>query len=234
MAVAQQLQLGSCLWVAQSERVSWNSSSVCTLHDPVARIKSLKKATSISSPAAARRSVTVSSSVRVSASAATPSSSSSSEATVNPPKSETLKISFKHVLLPIIDKNPYLSDSTRQTVATTTTLARQYGADVTVVVIDHHQGSKEEAARDESKEAKEKHELQLDTIRWHLSEGGCEEYTLVEKRGEGQKPAAVIGEMADDLGLDLVIMSMEAIHHKHVDGNLLGEFVPCPILMLPL
>jgi hypothetical protein len=27
---------------------------------------------------------------------------------------------------------------------------------------------------------------------------------------------------------------MEAIHSKHVDGNLLAEFIPCPVLLLPL
>lgn len=136
---------------------------------------------------------------------------------------------FKHVLLPIIDRNPYLSESTRQAAATTTALAKKYGADITVAVID--QDSQE--IRD-TKEAKDNHELQLKTIRWHLSEGGFEDFTLVERLAEGLKPAAVIGELADDLGLDLVIMSMEAIHHKHIDGNLLVEFVPCPVLMLPL
>lgn len=185
---------------------------------------------------AACRSVSVqasSSSSSSSSSSYSPSSSSSSssyspsDATINP-KPPT--VAFKHVLLPVIDRNPYLSDATRQTIATTTALAKQYGADVTVVVIDH-QASEE--TRD-TQESKEKHELQLETIRWHLSEGGCEEYTLTEKVGEKQKPTAIIGEMADDLGLDLVVISMESIHHKHVDGNLLGEFVPCPILMLPL
>lgn len=64
--------------------------------------------------------------------------------------------------------------------------------------------------------------------------GGFQEFKLMERIGEGKRPAAVIGEVADDMGLDLVILSMEAIHSKHIDSNLLAEFVPCPVLLLPL
>ncbi|XP_048501932.1 uncharacterized protein LOC104895556 isoform X2 [Beta vulgaris subsp. vulgaris] len=104
---------------------------------------------------------------------------------------------FKHLLLPITDRNPYLSEGTRQAAATTAALAKKYGADITVV-------------------------------------GGFQEFRLLEKLGEGSKPTAIIGEVADDLSLDLVVLSMEAIHSKHVDANLLAEFIPCPVLLLPL
>ncbi|XP_011624312.1 uncharacterized protein LOC18436628 isoform X2 [Amborella trichopoda] len=130
---------------------------------------------------------------------------------------------FKHVLLPITDRNPYLSDGTRQAAAATAALAKKYGADITVVVID-----------EKSKEDIPEHEAQLSSIRWHLSAGGFQEFGLMERMGEGKKPTAIIGEVADDLNLDLVVMSMEAIHSKHVDGNLLAEFIPCPVLLLPL
>ncbi|XP_030465170.1 uncharacterized protein LOC115684543 isoform X2 [Syzygium oleosum] len=130
---------------------------------------------------------------------------------------------FKHLLLPITDRNPYLSEGTRQAVATTAALAKKYGADITVVVIDEKQ-----------KETLPEHETQLSSIRWHLSEGGFQEYKLLERLGEGNKPTAIIGEVADDLNLDLVILSMEAIHSKHVDANLLAEFIPCPVILLPL
>ncbi|KAI4331374.1 hypothetical protein MLD38_029565 [Melastoma candidum] len=131
--------------------------------------------------------------------------------------------SFKHLLLPITDRNPYLSDGTRQAVATTAALAKKYGADITVVVID-------EKAKDSFPE----HETQMSSIRWHLSEGGYQEFKLLERLGGGSKPTAIIGEVADDLNLDLVILSMEAIHSKHVDANLLAEFIPCPVILLPL
>ncbi|KAH9551531.1 hypothetical protein CY35_09G020100 [Sphagnum magellanicum] len=130
---------------------------------------------------------------------------------------------FKHLLLPIMDKNPYLSAATQQAAATTTSLANMYGADITVVVIDEDQS-----------ETTEDHEVRMKNIRWHLAEGGFKEFRLVERLGEGKRPAAVIGEVADDMGLDLVVLSMESIHLKHIDSNLLAEFVPCPVLLLPL
>ncbi|GAB4848438.1 hypothetical protein Ancab_003134 [Ancistrocladus abbreviatus] len=130
---------------------------------------------------------------------------------------------FKHLLLPITDQNPYLSEGTRQAAATTAALAKKYGADITVVVIDEN-----------LKESLPEHETLLTSVRWHLSEGGYQEFRLLERLGEGNKPTAVIGEVADEMSLDLVVLSMEAIHSKHVDANLLAEFIPCPVLLLPL
>lgn len=52
--------------------------------------------------------------------------------------------------------------------------------------------------------------------------------------GKGKMPAAVVGEVADDLEMDLVVLPMEAVHHKHIDCNLLAEFTPCPVMLLPL
>ncbi|KAH8960191.1 hypothetical protein BDL97_06G119600 [Sphagnum fallax] len=135
----------------------------------------------------------------------------------------TTTTTFKHLMLPIMDKNPYLSAATRQAAATTTSLANMYGANITVVVIDENE-----------LETTEHHEVRMKNIRWHLAEGGFKDFTLVERLGEGKRPAAVIGEVADDMGLDLVVLSMESIHSKHVDSNLLAEFVPCPVLLLPL
>ncbi|XP_057420689.1 uncharacterized protein LOC130714759 [Lotus japonicus] len=130
---------------------------------------------------------------------------------------------FKHLLLPITDRNPYLSEGTRQAISTTTALAKKYGADITVVVIDEQQ-----------KESLPEHETQLSSIRWHISEGGFKDYNLLERLGEGSKPTAIIGDVADELNLDLVVISMEAIHTKHIDANLLAEFIPCPVMLLPL
>ena len=115
---------------------------------------------------------------------------------------------------------------------------------------------------DKPKESVPDHDTQMSSIRWHLSEGfvvpfdsshstscavsycnvdihcfcagGFSEFKLMERLGEGQKPTAIIGEVADEWNLDLVVLSMEAIHSKHVDGNLLAEFIPCPVLLLPL
>jgi hypothetical protein len=64
--------------------------------------------------------------------------------------------------------------------------------------------------------------------------GGFKEFGLMERLGEGKMPTAIIGEVADELNLDLVVLSMESIHSKLVDANLLAEFIPCPVLLLPL
>ncbi|GER48069.1 hypothetical protein STAS_25224 [Striga asiatica] len=130
---------------------------------------------------------------------------------------------FKKLLLPVVDRNPYLTEGTKQATSTTAALAKKYGAEITVVVID-----------EKEKETLENHETQVATIRWHLSEGGFQEFKLLERLGDGKKPTAIIGEVADEMNMDLVILSMEAIHSKHVDANLLAEFIPCPVLLLPL
>ncbi|GFQ01895.1 hypothetical protein PHJA_002333400 [Phtheirospermum japonicum] len=130
---------------------------------------------------------------------------------------------FKQLLLPVIDRNPYLTDGTKQATATTAALAKKYGAEITVVVID-----------EKEKDTLSEHERQLSNIRWHLSEGGFQEFKLLERLGEGNKPTAIIGEVADEMNMDLVVLSMEAVHSKHVDANLLAEFIPCPVLLLPL
>ncbi|CAI5507787.1 unnamed protein product [Closterium sp. Naga37s-1] len=132
-------------------------------------------------------------------------------------------LAYKHLLLPIMDRNPFLNEATRQAIATATAMAKRGSADITVVVIDEDQS-----------ETKDEHNQRLESIRFHLAQGGFSDFSLLERLGEGKMPAAVVGEIADDLGLDLVVMSMEAIHHKHVDSNLLAEFVPCPVLLLPL
>lgn len=42
-----------------------------------------------------------------------------------------------------------------------------------------------------------------------------------------------MGEAADSVGADLVVLSTAVVHEKHVDANLLAEFVPAPVLLLP-
>lgn len=144
------------------------------------------------------------------------------------PESENLAADaftqFKHLLLPVTDTNPYLSEGTRQAAATTAALAKKYGSDITVLVI-----------AEKPKESLPEYETQLSSIRWHLSEGGFQEFRLIEQLGSGSKPpTAVIGEVADELSSDLVVISMDSVHSKHVDANLLAEFIPCPVLLLPL
>eukprot|EP00243_Klebsormidium_subtile_P004634 TRINITY_DN18782_c0_g1_i1.p1 TRINITY_DN18782_c0_g1~~TRINITY_DN18782_c0_g1_i1.p1 ORF type:complete len:235 (-),score=18.66 TRINITY_DN18782_c0_g1_i1:368-1072(-) len=143
---------------------------------------------------------------------------SSESVSTEMPSEAPAAASFKHILLPIIDSNPYLSSGTRAAASTVTSLARAFGSDITVAVVD------------EGPFAGDK-ELRAKNIRWHLAEGGFENFALIEK--EGQNPGAAIGEIADDMNLDLVVLGMESIHSKQIDGNTLAEFVPCPVLLLP-
>lgn len=81
------------------------------------------------------------------------------------------------------------------------------------------------------------HILILITLHTHraLSRVGCDQVEFVERQNQpnvGQGSVAV-GDVADQLDADLVVLPSEAVHSKHVDANLLAEFVPCPVLLLP-
>jgi hypothetical protein len=73
--------------------------------------------------------------------------------------------------------------------------------------------------------------VRLENINWHFRERGCQTpVEFVEKQGPS---AVLLGDVADDLSCDLLVLSSEAVHAKHVDANLLAEMVPCPVLLLP-
>jgi len=135
-----------------------------------------------------------------------------------PQTSDPVGMTFKYVLLPVIDSNPYLCEGTKQAAATVAKLARDSGCKVTVLMIDKKAEDGDPAVKEE-------------TIRWHLNEGGCTDYDLLHR--EEEKPSVAVGDVADDLECDLVVLSAEAVHGGLVDANLLAEFVPCPIFMIP-
>lgn len=64
---------------------------------------------------------------------------------------------------------------------------------------------------------------------------GIQEFECLEEEIEANvgKGSVAVGDVADQVQADLVVMSTEAVHAKHVDANLLAEFVPCPVLLLP-
>ena len=64
-----------------------------------------------------------------------------------------------------------------------------------------------------------------------LHEAGCEKADILEKSMESG--SVLVGDVADEIEADLVLISSEAVHTKQVDANLLAEFVPCPVLLLP-
>lgn len=64
-----------------------------------------------------------------------------------------------------------------------------------------------------------------------LHEAGCADAEILEKAMDSG--AVLVGDVADEIEADLVLISSEAVHTKQVDANLLAEFVPCPVLLLP-
>lgn len=56
------------------------------------------------------------------------------------------------------------------------------------------------------------------------------EETIEHSSGQG---SVAVGEVADTIQADLVVLSSATVHEHHVDANLLAEFVPAPVLLLP-
>lgn len=127
-------------------------------------------------------------------------------------------VKYEHLLLTIIDQSPYLSGGSLQAVRATADLARIHSSKVTVLVVDSP-GAPESAPR-------------LDTISRSLVQSGLTNFEFVEKAVES-KSSVLVGDVADEISADLVVLSSEAVHSKQVDANLLAEFVPCPLLLLP-
>eukprot|EP01023_Acetabularia_acetabulum_P002880 TRINITY_DN1124_c2_g1_i1.p1 TRINITY_DN1124_c2_g1~~TRINITY_DN1124_c2_g1_i1.p1 ORF type:complete len:209 (-),score=18.34 TRINITY_DN1124_c2_g1_i1:289-822(-) len=128
-------------------------------------------------------------------------------------------VSYDKLLLTIMDSNPYLSEGTQQAILTTSEMAKTHQSELTVLVLD------------EEEQQEQKSQQEANSISWYLQQAGCSNYSVLYKTAE--KPSVIIGDMADESQTDLVIMSSDAIHTKRIDANLLAEFVPCPVLMLP-
>ncbi|KAG2423580.1 hypothetical protein HXX76_015219 [Chlamydomonas incerta] len=136
------------------------------------------------------------------------------------PALASTELTYNRLLLTILDANPYLSDGSRTAVATAAHMAKTYNSKVTVLVVD-------EPGTDNTDPAK-----RIESITWHLKDRGCDNFEVVEKAITS--PASVlVGDMADEISADMVVLSSEAVHAKHVDANQLAEFVSCPVLLLP-
>ncbi|GAB4819110.1 hypothetical protein N2152v2_006156 [Parachlorella kessleri] len=75
----------------------------------------------------------------------------------------------------------------------------------------------------------------LSRVQGELMQFGIESYDTLEEEIEPSvgKGSVAVGDVADQVEADLLVLSTDAIHSKHVDANLLAEFVPCPVLLLP-
>eukprot|EP00899_Mesostigma_viride_P017213 jgi/Mesvir1/25493/Mv01751-RA.1 len=130
-------------------------------------------------------------------------------------------LKFDRLLCCVTDDNPYLSDNSRQALTAAADLAVKYKSKVTVCVIDP-----------EDADLKGDATVRYDTIRFYLNQAGCHDFDLVERKGA---PAAVLGDVADELTSSLVLVSGDSVRHDShsVDGNLMAEFCPCPVLLIP-
>ena len=129
---------------------------------------------------------------------------------------------YQRVLLAVVDSNPYLSAGTRAACAAAAAHALAAGPDarLTILVADPTPlpSGVDPAVR-------------ADTLRWHITQAGWagEPPELLQRGGENA--ATAISDAAEDA--DCVVLAAAAVHAKAVDVNLLSEFMPCPLLMVP-
>jgi hypothetical protein len=124
---------------------------------------------------------------------------------------------WDHVLVAIVDSNPALSTSSRQALASAASLATSA---LTVLFLDD-EGKPIDTARSQMVQK----QLEQGSVKISILEESIE-----HSSGKG---SVAVGEACDASGADLVVISTAAVHDKHVDANLLAEFVPAPVLLLP-
>lgn len=144
---------------------------------------------------------------------------------------------FGHVMVAIIDANPALGTASRTALATGASLASSHK--LTVLFLDEQAAGEDGAggagAGGGADKARERTADRAKRVRGQLSELGMDDVDVLEEEIEansGQGSVAV-GEAADSCGADLVVLSAAAVHDKRVDANLLAEFVPAPVLLVP-
>lgn len=130
-----------------------------------------------------------------------------------------ITVAFKHVLLCVADHEPFLTDGTKLAVATAAQLAGRDQGKVTALII--------EEAGTSGGDPK-----QAEAVGWHLRERGLEKYDVI-KRATQQPASVLVGDVADEINADVVLVSSMAVHSKLLDANQLAEFVGCPLLLLP-
>lgn len=126
---------------------------------------------------------------------------------------------FKHILLCLVDNNPYLSEGSRQAALVAASLGKQFGSRLTVLAVD-----KPDSQIDQEQRAS--------ALKFHLEEHGMEDYAMYE-RNDDKPPSVSCGDVADEVDAELVVVSADAVHEHSLNANLLAEFVDCPVLMVP-
>lgn len=145
--------------------------------------------------------------------------------TTSPPPLFPLQapVKYDHLLVALVDASyTSLSDGSRTALATTGFLARQNGAArVSVLFCDA------ETPPVEGQNARER------AVGAALESAGVASVSFIERALDDDNAAAAVGDAADSVAADLLVLSSDAVHAKAVDANLLAEFVDCPVLLLP-
>mmetsp|Transcript_46864 Transcript_46864/g.85894 ORF Transcript_46864/g.85894 Transcript_46864/m.85894 type:complete len:219 (+) Transcript_46864:73-729(+) len=128
----------------------------------------------------------------------------------------------KHILLVVLDDNPYLSGSTKAALKHAAVGAKA-GNKVTAMVLP--------ATPDGNVTNPE---VLVNTLRWWFEENEVPADRYEELVPEGKTaPAALVAEAVDELECDQVVMSAEAVAKKRIDMPLLATFLDCPVLLVP-
>jgi hypothetical protein len=125
---------------------------------------------------------------------------------------------YSHVMVALIDGTPHLGAESRTTLSTASSMAIRDNAKLTVLFVDKD-------SVDESR---------MKMVKKELDSLGIEDVQILEEHVvDTSKASVAVGEAADEFCADVVVMSANAVHEKYVDANLLAEFVPAPLLLLP-
>jgi len=132
------------------------------------------------------------------------------------------------------DNNPSLSSDSRATLGTAASLAMN--GKLSIIFID--QKKKEVGEQGENGTSSSSLNQRAKLLQDNLQALGMslDQINVLEEEVEASvgKGSVAVGDAADSLAADLVLVSSSAIHeHQIVDANLLAEFVPCPLLVLP-
>mmetsp|Transcript_7977 Transcript_7977/g.20481 ORF Transcript_7977/g.20481 Transcript_7977/m.20481 type:complete len:199 (+) Transcript_7977:418-1014(+) len=131
------------------------------------------------------------------------------------------RLSYQHLMVTLFDSNPYLAEGSRQALKTAAGLAAWNASKITVVVVD-----------DEGQAVDEQTAVKLTAIKELLVERGCTDFDVMEKITT-ENHSALVGDVADDIKADLVLLSTDCVHEESVNANLLAEFCPCATLLIP-
>ncbi|KDD73176.1 hypothetical protein H632_c2457p0 [Helicosporidium sp. ATCC 50920] len=128
---------------------------------------------------------------------------------------------YDHILIALTDSHRALTSTSRQTMELAVGLASPRRSKLTVMFIEE-QGSMPPTDCIAS--------IQSEFADRLLGELSFVEEAVGYAEGRG---AVALGEVADTLSADLVVLSTQAVRQHCLDANLLAEFVPCPLLLLP-